>query len=126
MNCPLAGEALGHDVSKWMDYAIGGWQINAIYALQGGTPFSITSSALPTRLGRLGRQDPSSSGNILDYVDASAFAAPAKNAAGIYLTPHAGRDIVRGPGFSNLDFALSRISGYGTCQRPGSACKPIT
>jgi hypothetical protein len=40
-------------------------------------------------------------------VDAAAFAAPAKNAAGIYIAPGtSGRDIIRGPGSSNLDFSL--------------------
>ena len=102
------GKRWGHDVSKWMDYAIGGWQFNAIYALQGGTPFTITASGNPqyTRADLVGKVSVHP-GNILNYVDASAFAAPTKNAAGIYIAPGtAGRDIVRGPGFSNMDFAL--------------------
>jgi hypothetical protein len=102
------GKRWGTDVSKWMDYVIGGWQLNAIYSLQGGTPFSITASGTPNTaradlVGKI-RIHP---GNILDYVDQSAFVAPATNAKGIYLAPGtAGRDIVRGPGFSNMDFAL--------------------
>jgi len=102
------GKRWGGDVSKWMDYVIGGWQLNAIYTLQGGTPFSITSSGNPSsaRADLVGKIQVHP-GNILNYVDASAFAAPAKNAAGIYIAPGtAGRDIVRGPGFSNMDFAL--------------------
>ena len=101
------GKQFGANVSKWVDYAIGGWQLNAIYALQGGTPFSITASGTPssTRADLVGKIV-THPGNISNYVDASAFAVPA-SAAGIYLAPGtAGRDIVRGPGFSNMDFAL--------------------
>ena len=93
---------------RWVDYAIGGWQINAIYDLQGGSPFSITASGNPqyTRANLVGKVSVHP-GNILDYVDGSAFVAPKMNAAGIYIAPGtAGRDIVRGPGFSNMDFAL--------------------
>jgi hypothetical protein len=102
------GKKFGSDVPRWMDYLIGGWQLNAIYALQGGTPFSVTVSGNPssTRADRVGKISVHP-GNVNNYVDAGAFAAPAKNTAGIYVAPGtAGRDIVRGPGFSNMDFAL--------------------
>jgi hypothetical protein len=102
------GKRWGSDVSKWMDYIVGGWQINAIYSLQGGTPFSITASGTPNtaRADLVGKVHVNP-GNLQNYVDASAFTAPAKNAAGMYIAPGtAGRDIVRGPGFSNIDFAL--------------------
>jgi len=102
------GKRWGSDVSTWMNYLIGGWQINGIYTLQGGSPFSITSSGTPDKaradlVGKIHVHP----GNIQNYVDPSAFAVPATNAAGIYIAPGtAGRDIVRGPGFSNMDFAL--------------------
>jgi len=102
------GKQFGGNVSRWVDYAIGGWQLNAIYTLQGGTPFSITVSGTPssTRADLVGKITVNP-GNIANYVEASAFAVPAKNAAGIYIAPGtAGRDIVRGPGFSNMDFAM--------------------
>ena len=102
------GKRWGSDVSRWVDYAIGGWQVNAIYALQGGTPFSITASGNPssTRADLVGKPviHP---GSITNYVEPGAFAVPAKNGAGIYLAPGtSGRDMLRGPGFSNMDFAL--------------------
>jgi hypothetical protein len=102
------GKRWAGNVSKWADYAIGGWQFNAIYTLSGGTPFSITVSGNPssTRANLVGKPviHP---GNINDYVDPSAFAVPATNAAGIYIAPGtSGRDIIRGPGLSNMDFAL--------------------
>jgi hypothetical protein len=102
------GKRWAGNVSRWADYAIGGWQLNAIYALQGGTPFSITASGNPnsTRADLVGKPviHP---GNIANYVDQSAFAVPATNAAGVYIAPGtSGRDIIRGPGLSNMDFAL--------------------
>jgi len=102
------GKQFGGDVSKWADYAIGGWQLNAIYALQGGTPFSITASGNPgsTRADLVGKISVHP-GNIADYVDGSAFGVPAANSVGIFIAPGtSGRNIVRGPGYSNMDFAL--------------------
>jgi len=102
------GKRWGGDDSRWVDYAIGGWQFNAIYVLQGGTPFSITASGNPssTRADLVGKPviHP---GSITDYVESGAFAVPATNGAGIYIAPGtSGRDMIRGPGFSNMDFAL--------------------
>ncbi len=102
------GKRWGSNVSRWMDYVVGGWQLNGIYSLLGGTPFSITVSGNPssTRADLVGPVHVHP-GNLQDYVDASAFAVPAKNAAGIYIAPGtSGRDIIRGPGSSNIDFSL--------------------
>jgi hypothetical protein len=102
------GKRFGGDVSRWVDYAIGGWQVNAIYVLQGGMPFSITASGNPSseRADLVGKPviHP---GNITDYVEAGAFAVPAMNAAGVFLAPGtSARDLIRGPGFSNIDLAV--------------------
>jgi hypothetical protein len=102
------GKRFAGDVSRWVDYAIGGWQLNAIYSLQGGTPFSITASGSPssTRADLVGKITVQP-GNIVNYVNSSAFAVPGKTAAGVYIAPGtSGRDIIRGPGLSNIDFAL--------------------
>jgi hypothetical protein len=84
------GKRWGSDVSKWMDYIVGGWQINAIYSLQGGTPFSITASGTPntSRADLVGKVHVNP-GNLQNYVDASAFTAPAKvQAYNLTNTPH--------------------------------------
>lgn len=102
------GKRWGGDVPLWADYVIGGWQLNGIYTLVGGTPFSITVSGNPssTRADLIGKVQVNP-GNINNYVDAGAFAVPATNAQGVFLAPGtSGRDIVRGPGFSNMDLAL--------------------
>jgi hypothetical protein len=130
------GKRWGRDVSRWVDYAIGGWQFNAIYSLEGGTPFSITASGNPSsaRADRIGAFH-TSPGNITNYVSetyqnevcpgspnpvtvpVSPFLLPLGTAGtgsaglpckgGTFLAPGtSGRDIIRGPGFSNIDFAV--------------------
>lgn len=111
------GKRWGGDVNRWVNYAIGGWQINGIYTLQAGQPFNVTVDGSPsaTRADRVG---PTSinPGNLTQYITASGFAIPAAtiyynntgNVNGfVFNAPGtSGRDILRGPGSSNLDFAL--------------------
>ena len=98
------GKRWGGDVSKWVNYAIGGWQLNGIYTLQAGQPFSVTVSNI-TRADLVGKPTVNP-GNLTKYFNTAAFANPAK-AAGIYIAPGtSGRDILRGPGSSNIDVSL--------------------
>jgi|SRR5579883_1065608 hypothetical protein len=102
------GKQFASNIPLWADYLVGGWQLNGIYTLAGGTPFSITVNGNPssTRADLVGKIQVHP-GNINDYVDAGAFAFPATNSAGIYIAPGtSGRDIIRGPGESNMDMAL--------------------
>jgi hypothetical protein len=111
------GKRFGGDVSKWVDYAIGGWQLNGIYSLQSGLPFSVTVNGNPgnARADLVGKPGVNP-GNLLDYINKSAFAFPAANAGGIYLAPGtSGRDILRGPGESNIDLAL--FKNFGITER---------
>jgi Carboxypeptidase regulatory-like domain/TonB dependent receptor len=102
------GKRFANNISKPLDYLVGGWQINGIYTLQAGQPFSITVDGSPssTRADVVGPVQVHP-GNLMDYVDAAAFAVPAKNTAGVFIAPGTGgRDIVRGPGSSNIDLAI--------------------
>lgn len=99
------GKRWGGDASRWLDYLIGGWQMNGIYTLQAGQPFSVTTGSI-TRADLVGTPS-TNPGKLIGYFNTAAFAAPATNAQGVYLAPGtSGRDILRGPGSSNLDFAL--------------------
>jgi hypothetical protein len=101
------GKRWGHDVSRALDYAVGGWQLNGIYVLQAGLPFSITVNGNPgnTRADLVGKPVVQP-GNLLQYVTASAFAIPAST-GGVFNAPGtSGRDILRGPGSSNMDLSL--------------------
>jgi Carboxypeptidase regulatory-like domain/TonB dependent receptor len=102
------GKRWAGSISRALDYAVGGWQINGIYTLQAGQPFSVTVDGSPAnvRADLVGKPSVNP-GNIHTYINAAAFAVPAKTAAGIFIAPGtSGRDILRGPGSSNLDFAV--------------------
>jgi len=130
------GKRWAGNASRALDYVVGGWQINGIYVLQAGQPFSATVDGSPgsTRadlVGKLGVNP----GNLTNYVNetyqmqtcpgsplpisipVAPFALPLSSAGlgsaglpcpgGVFIAPGtAGRDILRGPGSSNLDFAL--------------------
>jgi hypothetical protein len=101
------GKHFGGDVSRALDYVIGGWQLNGIYTLQSGLPFSVTVDGNPsaTRADIIGNPVVHP-GNISHYMDPGAFAIPAST-GGVFNAPGtAGRDILRGPGSSNMDLAL--------------------
>lgn len=101
------GKRWAHDISRALDYAVGGWQLNGIYVLQAGLPFSVTVDGNPgnTRADLVGKPVVQP-GNLLHYVTASGFALPAST-GGIFNAPGtSGRDILRGPGSSNMDLAL--------------------
>ncbi len=111
------GKRWGHDVSRPIDFAIGGWQLNGIYALQAGQPFNVTVDGNPgsTRADRIGSIS-THPGSLTNYISAAGFAVPAAtiyyNTDGsvkgfVFNAPGTGgRDILRGPGSSNLDLAL--------------------
>jgi hypothetical protein len=94
---------------KAMKYTLGGWQTNAIITIQSGYPFTVTVPGDPANTG-VGSQRPNllktattncGSGHLTNCIDASAFALPAQ-----YTYGNAGRNILRGPGLTNVDFSL--------------------
>jgi Carboxypeptidase regulatory-like domain len=109
------GKRWASNISRPLNYVIGGWQVNGIYTLQAGQPFSVTVDGSPssTRADLVGK--PSiNPGNLTDYVSETftagaptgPFTIPAST-GGVFDAPGtSGRDILRGPGSSNLDFAL--------------------
>jgi hypothetical protein len=88
---------------------VGGFQVSGILTLQTGNPLTpvysgnisntFTSSDRPNVAG-----DPNSGPKtIAEYFNVAAFVRPPANSFG-----NAGRNMIRGPGFKNVDFALSR------------------
>jgi hypothetical protein len=110
------GKQFAGNISRVADFAIGGWQINGIYVLQAGQPFSVTVDGNPssTRADLTGhpRVNP---GNITQYIQETfsatnvpvgPFTIPTST-GGVFNAPGtSGRDILRGPGSSNIDLAL--------------------
>jgi hypothetical protein len=136
------GKRWGGDVNRWVNYAIGGWQLNGIYSLQAGLPFSVTVDGTPnnTRADRGTGKIGTSPGNIASYIKETfaqcsvtangttktvsyptgPFFFPGSSAptmcdsgvgvvspGGFFFAPGtAARDILRGPGLSNMDLSL--------------------
>ena len=101
---------------------VGGWQISGITTFQSGFPLDVVDSACPSLtenpaytfytsfstcgadvpnvVGPVHYQDVRKTGN---WFTSSAFAAPALGTQG-----NASRDLLRGPGLNNFDFALEK------------------
>ena len=95
-----------------LDTVLGGWQSSAIFVAQSGIPFTPTVSNanlsgalsgtwLPNRLsnGNL----PGGQRTIHKWFNTGAFVIPSQ-----YTFGNSGRDILRGPGFVNLNFGLMK------------------
>ncbi|MCI0722882.1 MAG: TonB-dependent receptor [Acidobacteria bacterium] len=93
-----------------VDAVLGGWQVSGIFIAESGVPFSVTTAGpnlsgslagawFPNRLANGALSNPT----ISRWFDASAFAPAAPFTFG-----NSGRNILRGPGFWNLDFGLAK------------------
>ena len=124
------GKRWGSNWSRPLDWALGGWQLNGIYTLQGGFPFSVCVDGGPaggcvTRAdlnggfsvnpGRISCSQQAGQPLCSAYINETftvgntatgPFTVPAST-GGVFNAPGtSGRNILRGPGFSNLDFSL--------------------
>jgi hypothetical protein len=86
------------------------WQFNAIYSAQGGLPMTIQLASDPSSTGTTARPNRIGDGNlpagqrtIQHWFDTSAFAIPTCVCFG-----NSGRNIVRGPGFTDVDLGVIR------------------
>ncbi len=102
------GKRWGSNWSRPVDWALGGWQLNGIYSLLSGLPFSVcvdgSQGNCVTRADLTGKAGVTP-GSLSNYITGS-FTVPA-SAGGVFNAPGtSGRDILRGPGSSNMDLAL--------------------
>ena len=120
------GRSYLSNMSRPLDLALGGWQINGIATFSKGTPLSISNGGNNTNIGSPG-QRPNNNGKsaakdgpIADrlnaYFDTSVFSQ-----APIYTFGNVGRYLpdVRIPGIHNLDFSLFKnfkVTERGTIQ----------
>nr|MBA3442871.1 hypothetical protein [Pyrinomonadaceae bacterium] len=92
-------------------YILGGWQVNGILRAVSGAPVNVVADAGPCNCPGNGNyanvigpvQYIGNTGPGQFWFDTSAFRAPAPNSFG-----NAGRNVVRGPGFTNYDFSVFR------------------
>jgi hypothetical protein len=94
----------------WSSYLIRNWQISGIFSRQTGQFLTPTLSTDPSSTGTTARPNRVGDGNLpkdqqsrTHWFDTSAFAVPACVCFG-----NAGRDILIGPGFQDLDLSITR------------------
>lgn len=98
-----------HASNGFVRQALGGWQTNGLVTLQTGFPFNVTISPDQATTGR-GNQRPNligtpvatcHDGHLTGCITPAAFALPSQYTYGNF-----GRNVLRGPGVSNIDFSL--------------------
>jgi hypothetical protein len=86
---------------------LGDWTVSGIYAARSGRPFTVTQSSNNVGQGMTGLPDlvgdPDGPETVEQWFDPTAFRAVPSGTFG-----NAGRNIVRGPGWSSLDLSLQR------------------
>jgi len=108
-NLPFGkGERYGSSASGVANAIIGGWQVNGIYTWQTGFPITILAADLGAVLDSRNQNranvsgDPGSgAGTVEQWFNTGAFTQPALGQFG-----NSERNMLRGPGLSNLDLAL--------------------
>lgn len=108
-----------HDAPRALDLLLGNWQINGIFTLRTGSPFTVTQPGDAPNVGdgsprpdRIGNPNLSSGRSIDRFFDTSAFTSAAPFRWGT-----AGRNIVTGPGINNWDFSLFKNLPIGEGRR---------
>ncbi len=110
------GQAFGNNTNRFLDLLIGGWQANGILDLHTGQPFSIAGFDVGFINRNFGQRanivgDPYPSGfhkSINEWFNTAAFVNPPMGYFG-----NSSRDLLRGPGFANLDFSLFKSIPLG-------------
>lgn len=118
------GRRFGSGASGWLNQIIGGWELSGIFTARSGLPFGTTTTAFPVGFNfnspaayntsnaaaLQGRIHDAANGTIQFFDDPSVVFDSANPTAGVLRFPRHGeignRNILRGPGFWNLDTAL--------------------
>jgi hypothetical protein len=105
------GQRFFHSWNRPTDLLLGGWQVNSIYTMRSGTPVNVVDESDPesptnSRPNLVGNPNlPRSKRTLQMYFNTSAFAENLDEDGNI-IPGDAGRNIVRGPGYINVDFSL--------------------
>ena len=102
-----------HGKPWYVRQTVGGWQVSGVYQLRGGLPFSVNSSQTMNDDINASRANltlvngpptlPSSRRSINQWFNTAAFVQPTD-----YTWGNSGLNILRGPGFSELELALQK------------------
>lgn len=103
------------------------WQLSGIYSVQTGQPFTITQNVDPTATGTTARPNrigdgalPAEQRSVNRWFDTSAFQTVTCACFG-----NSGRNILRAPGFSNIDVSVMREFPIRERMRFQFAPKPL-
>jgi hypothetical protein len=110
-NLPFGrSQAIGGQWNRAVDGVLGGWQINGILTAQSGLPFSVYATSIADcgcstgglRAELIGNPFPAGfHQSINQWFDPAAFSDPSPEQYG-----NSGRNIIPGPGLTDLDFSL--------------------
>ena len=108
------GEWLFHNVPRWANTIVGGWDLGTVFEGRSGYPMSITSGIRTTVTGSLinFNGDPYSTGGIDKRGDGVYFYTPGQIAnfslPGLGDYGNSGRNAFKGPPFTNQDASLAK------------------
>ena len=104
------GKAFLTNTHRAVDAILGGWQLGGVFSKVSGEPFTVTTSGGITNAGGADRPNrigdgtlPSGQRSIDRWFDTGAFTVQPQ-----YTYGNSGRNILRGPGVTNLDFSLAK------------------
>jgi hypothetical protein len=115
-NLPFGkGQAFGSNWGSVANAVVGGWRFGGILTMHTGTPVNVIlgddpkSALAGVRPNVTGSPNlPHSKRNVLAYFNTAAFSAPAVPSGQSYAYGDAGRNLVTGPAFINVDASLSK------------------
>ncbi|MBX9604266.1 MAG: TonB-dependent receptor [Bryobacteraceae bacterium] len=111
------GRRFGSQVNGFVDSVLGGWQLNGIYTFRTGLPVtaSLAAGLVSSTVNTGGASRPDQTGNpeldkdersLARYFNTGAFVSPAANS---FRFGNAGRNTIRGPSLSGLDFSVFKV-----------------
>jgi hypothetical protein len=115
-NLPFGkGQVIGSNWGPIANAIVGGWRYSPIFRMQTGTPVNVVRGSDPTAIFPGLRPDVTGNPNLprgkrsyLNWFNTSAFSIPT-NLQGLTAAPgNAGRNIVVGPAYVNLDSSLAK------------------
>jgi hypothetical protein len=115
-NLPFGkGQAFGSNWGQLADAIVGGWKFGGILTMHTGTPVNVVLGNDPKSALAGVRPDVSGNPNlphdkrdVLAYFDTDAFSAPVVPKGSSYAYGNAGRNLITGPGFINVDASLAK------------------
>jgi hypothetical protein len=109
------GQRWGNNWGRVVDAVLGGWRYSPIFMAHTGLPVNVTRGTNPASIVPGLRPDvkgdpniPRGDRSIYHWFNTAAFSVPSNIAGGSFLPGNAGRNLVIGPAYVNLDSSLAK------------------